>query len=105
MPHIIMGEHWAALVAVLSVARTARLIIHDDFPPMMWLRARIFALYKEDSVWLKLWQCPFCLTPYLAAGMGVWMWLSGLDDVWWYINGAWAASYVAAIIYSYDQPE
>lgn len=94
----------AVLIGILSVARTARLIIHDDFPPMMWLRGRIYALYDEDSKWLGLWECPYCLAPYLSAGLIAWAYFSDLHWTWWLINGWWAASYVAAIIYSYDQP-
>lgn len=97
---------WLALiVAVLSIARTARLLIHDDFPPMVWLRVRILARYKEDSKWAGLWECPYCLCPYLTVVMGVWMYYSDLHWTWWVANGWWAASYVAAIVYSYDQPE
>lgn len=95
----------AVIVAILSVARTARFIIHDSFPPMMWLRVRIFALYKDDSTWRELWECPFCLCPWLAIPMGAWMYYSDLHWTWWVINGWWAAAYVAAIVYSYDQPE
>lgn len=99
----------AAVIAVLSVARTARLLIFDDFPPVMWARIRVRAWVKnEDSKWLGLLDCPFCMGPYLAAGMGVWAWLAWTGDTfhwtWWVINGWWAASYVAAMIVAYDEP-
>src|SRR5262245_46120191 len=101
-------SHWewvvATLVGVMSVARTARLLVYDDFPPMVWLRVRFRALFDEDnpSKWYDLIECQFCVAPYLAAGMGLWAWLSDLNTVWWVVNGWWAASYVAAIIVSYD---
>jgi hypothetical protein len=95
----------AVIIGIISVARTARLIIHDDFPPMTWLRARILAQYDEDSSWRGLWECPYCLCPYLAAGMVAWMYLSDLHWSWWLINGIWAGSYVAAMLYAYDEPE
>src|SRR5262245_48236494 len=95
----------ACVVGIVSVARTARLIIHDDFPPMIWLRARIYAIYKENSRWIGLWECPYCLAPYLAAGMVGWFYLADGHWTWWLINGTWAASYLSAIIYSYDEPE
>jgi len=103
-------SHWewvvASIVGILSVARTARLITYDDFPPMVWLRVRVLAWIKnEDSKWKGLLECPFCLAPYLAAGMLFWGWVSDTDTVWWVINGWWAASYVAAIVVAYDQPE
>jgi hypothetical protein len=95
----------AALVGILSVARTARLLIFDDLPPMVWLRSRVVGWYREDSKWSALWECPFCIAPYLATGMAVWAWLSDLNTFWWVVNGTWGASYVAAIIVAYDQPE
>jgi hypothetical protein len=52
-----------------------------------------------------VFECQFCLAPYLAAGMGVWVWLSDLNMWWWIINGWWAASYLAAIVVSYDQSD
>lgn len=94
----------AAIIAVLSVARTARLIIFDDLPPMTWLRTHIMARYAEDSKWSSLWECPYCMCPYLAAGMGVWFWLGGDHWTWWVINGWWGASYLAAIVVAYDEP-
>lgn len=97
--------HIAVIVGVVSVARTARLLLFDAFPPMVWLRVRILAMFPEDSSWSKIAECPFCLTPYLAAGMLGWAWLSDLNSWWWVINGVWAASYLAAILVAYDQPE
>jgi hypothetical protein len=95
----------ATIVGVLSVARTARLLIYDDFPPMVWLRVRFLSLFAEDNKWSKIAECQYCVTPYLAAGMLGWAWISDLNVAWWVINGIWAGSYVAAIVVSYDQPE
>ena len=101
-PHYLL----AIIVGILSVARTARLLIFDDFPPIMWARVRIRAWVKnEDSKWVGLLDCPFCMAPYLAAGMLAWAWVSDLHWTWWIINGWWAASYLAAIVVAYDQPE
>ena len=94
----------ATLVGIMSVARTARLLIYDDFPPMVWLRIRWFALFSDDNPWRKLAECQFCLTPYLSAGMLAWAWASDTNTWWWVINGVWAASYLAAMIVAYDQP-
>jgi hypothetical protein len=102
-------SHWdwvvATLVGVVSVARTARLLIYDEFPPMLWLRVRFLALFADDNKWSKIAECQYCITPYLAAGMLAWAWASDLNPWWWIINGVWAGSYVAAILVSYDQPE
>lgn len=95
----------AALIGILSAARLARLLIFDDFPPVEWLRTQILARYAEDSKWSGLWECPFCLCPYLIAGAMGWFYLSDGHWTWWVANGWWAASYVAAIIVAYDQPD
>lgn len=100
--------HWiaavAVLVGVLSVARTARLLTHDDFPPAAWLRTRYLVLVGPDGKWSGLMTCPFCLAPYLSAGMLAWAYLSGLHWTWWVANGWWAGSYVSAIVVAYDEP-
>ena len=104
----------AGLIAVMSVARTARLIIYDDLPPMVWLRERVVARYADDSKWAKLWECPFCMTPYLMVGMFAWaaaaldtdpydMWSSAW---WWFVvNGIWGLCYLSASYVVYDMPE
>jgi hypothetical protein len=107
----VTSSEWVAavLVGVVSVARTARLLIYDDFPPMVWLRVRFLAMFSEDNSWSKIAECPFCVSPYLAAGMLGLAWLAwngtGLDAWWWVVNGIWAGSYLAAILVSYDQPD
>lgn len=94
----------AVIVGVLSVARTARLLTHDTLPPVVkfreWASARL-----EESDWEELIHCPFCMAPYLAAGMIAWAWVSELHWTWWLINGWWGLCYVAAIVVAYDQPE
>jgi len=109
MNHVPGSFLWVAavLVAVLSVARTARLLVFDEFPPVAWLRAQVVARLPES--WAPLATCAFCIAPYLAAGMGVWMWLAWTGTnfhwTWWVLNGWWAACYLAAIVVAYDQPE
>jgi hypothetical protein len=99
----------AVIVATISIARTARLLTYDDFPPVAAVRFKIqqwLAAGPKRLRWLALTECPFCLAPYLTAGMIFWMWVSDLHWTWWLINGWWAASYVAAIIVARDeQPE
>lgn len=99
----------AVIVAVISIARTARLLTYDDYPPVAWARekAKLWFLSGERRMkWVALTECPFCLAPYLTAGMLAWMWLSDLHWTWWLANGWWAMSYVAAIIVARDeQPE
>ena len=98
-----------AIIAVVSTARFARLITHDTWPPAEWARPRIAA--KLGEKWEPLVICPFCVAPYLVAGQMVWFWLTyragGDVFLWGWLlpNLWWAASYVAAIIVAYDQPE
>jgi hypothetical protein len=101
-------------IGILSVARTARLIVFDEYPPMAWLRDKHDAKFGSEG-WGKLIHCGFCAAPYLAVGMMIWAlavlpgsnpydWYS---QAWWWvvINGTWGGSYVASIIVAYDQPE
>lgn len=93
----------AVIIGVLSVARTARLLGFDEYPPMEWIRAKWDA--KVEGKWHPLIYCPFCAAPYLAAGMALWFWLGGDHWTWWVINGVWGLSYVSSMIVAYDQPE
>ena len=99
----------AALIGIVSVARTARLLVWDEYPPTMWLRRQWDNRIGEVG-WGKLLHCQFCLTPWLSAVLFAWFWIAessdGVwDNVWWIANGVWAGSYIAASWVSYDQPE
>lgn len=97
-------QFWACVIGVLSVARTARLLIWDDYPPTIWLRIK-WDDATDGSAWNKLMHCQFCLSPYLAAGLLAWFWLSDGHWTWWVANGVWAGSYLAASYVAYDQPD
>jgi hypothetical protein len=106
---IVWGHLWwvwvlAIIVGTVSVARMARLLVFDDFPPVEWLRLKFFTAFG-DSPWRKLGECGFCLAPYLAAVMVAWALLSDLAW-WWWLPNIWfgVISYGAAILVSYDQP-
>lgn len=107
---MVTWEHAVAvLIGIVSVARTARLVVWDDYPPTMWLRDR-WDRATGESAWNKLLHCQFCITPYMSAVMLAWWWFAeragGVwDNVWWIVNGVWAASYIAASWVAYDQPE
>lgn len=94
----------AAVIAVVSTARTARLLTWDDFPPIVFLRGKWAAKFGADG-WGGLVFCHFCTAPYLAAGMTVWWILGGAHWTWWAINGAWALAYLGAIVVSHDEAE
>jgi hypothetical protein len=103
------GHPWwvwvlAVIVGTVSVSRTARLLVWDDFPPIAWLRLKFYVVTK-DTAWKKLGECAFCLAPYLSLGMIAWALLSDLAWWWWLPNIWWGVmSYGAAILMSYDQP-
>lgn len=96
----------AALIGILSVARTARLIVHDTFPPVVHLR-----IWWDNHVtggYNDLLHCQYCLAPWLGIGMLGWWYLAGGEHAhwtWWAINGWWGAVYLAASFVSWDQPE
>jgi hypothetical protein len=100
----------ALIVGILSVARTARLIAWDEYPPIVAFRVWHDDRWGEEG-WGKLVHCQYCMTPYLAAGMALWFWLAfayGGDTaqgIWWGVNGVWGLSYLSAIVVSYDSPE
>lgn len=101
------------IIAITSVARTARLLVWDEYPPMVWVRGKWDQ--RVTSGWNKLLHCAFCATPYLALGMGAWAllalpgseWQDWWSSAFWWVlvNGLWGGSYVAAIMVAYDQPD
>jgi hypothetical protein len=95
---------WAVIVGTLGVARMARLVVFDEYPPMKWVRVRWHVLTGESD-WKKLMECAFCCAPYLAAGDMAWAWFSDFHWSWWVFNVWLSVSYVAAMIVARDEPE
>lgn len=99
-----------AAVAVVSVARTVRLITHDTWPPIEKRRERWAARLKG---WSEVVVCPFCAAPYVMAGQIVWFGVAYAQGPHsgWFLYGWllphlwWACSYAAAMVVAYDQPE
>lgn len=94
----------AVAVAVVSAARLTRLLVFDDYPPVVWVR-RGWDRLTNDGPWSQLVHCGFCAAPWILAAVAAWGWLSHLHWTWWVLNAWLAASYVASIIVAYDQPE
>lgn len=91
----------AALVGVLATARLTRLITIDEYPPSIWLRIKWHRLTRDGS-WAKLVDCPYCASPYVAAGIFGVGELTDYPFGWWLFCGWLAASYAASIVVVYD---
>jgi hypothetical protein len=101
------GQALAAFViAVLGVGRFTRLIVHEDLPPVVWLRVN-----WDEAVtgsWNKLLHCHWCLSVWVSAVcigwfvVGIWVWWIAL--VWWIVWGLLALAYVAAMVIERDEP-
>lgn len=92
----------AFVLGVLTVARVTRLLIDDDFPPIAWVRTRYIGAVPEK--WGKLFECPWCMAPYVAMADILWAWGSGLHWSWWLGNVWAAASWLAAFLTVRDLP-
>lgn len=94
----------AFVVGTLSAGRITRLIVHDDFPPVVWLRIK-WDDKTDGSGWNKLLHCHWCFSMWAAAPIGIWAWLSNLHTSWWVFNAIMAAAYVAPMIVERDQKD
>lgn len=88
-----------AVVAVGSIARLARLLVHDHWPPVVWLRRH---WDRHTDGWNLLLHCHFCIAVWLAFAIILWGHFTDWNLVWWLINGSLAASYAAAFVVTYD---
>jgi len=103
-----------AVVGTLAVTRWTHLIVDDDYPPVQWL-TRQYAMRVPDK-WVKLVECPWCVSPYIGGWLAVWLTASQWDFLadglrefawtsWWFVNSVAAASQVAAMLNLRDVPE
>jgi len=94
----------ASFVAVLSISRLSRLVVDDSWPFSVWFRSK-WREWTHDGPWSGLVDCHFCVSPYIAAPIFAWGWLSDLHWSWWAFNGWLALAYLAAIVAVRDTPE
>lgn len=102
--------YWVAFAAtlVLSAARLTRLAVYDKFPPVQYLRNRYLDAV-DGSGWGLLALCGYCMSFWITGLVLLWAWFAGVlptggphataevwTHVWWLVNGAFAASYLAA---------
>lgn len=109
--------YWVAVVlaTVLSVARLARLLVIDKFPPIKHFRDK-YEDRTDGSDWQWLALCGFCMAPWMAVIVMVWGYLAdvyGPSDqpvgdnapafmIWWAFNGWLAISYLAGTYIARD---
>lgn len=90
-----------ALVSIASSARITRLLTYDAFPPVVRIRMWWDKVTK-DGEWALLAHCGYCASFWITLvvlGSG---WLSDWAPAWWFVNGVFGASYLAAILMAND---
>lgn len=105
--------YWIAVAAVtvISAARLTRLAVYDHFPPTRWVRNK-FLDATDGSNWQLLGLCGYCFSFWATVLVVVCGDLAGVYDgepwhewmtpAWWYLFGALAASYLAAMFVAND---
>jgi hypothetical protein len=106
---LLLSHEWwvyatAMAASVLGVARIVRLVVFDDFPPSVVVRAWWTGVTRNGP-WAQIVKCGFCLSPYLMVISWAWGWASNLHWTWWVAHLFAAAAYLASIVVAYDQPE
>lgn len=99
------------ITGLLALARAVRLVVDDDYPPMLWAKKRYINKVGADSQWVDIMECPWCCAPYLAAPAVGWFatlvaWPGATWNIWlWWLVNAWAAvSWIAAYLSLRDIP-
>lgn len=59
----------ALLVAALAAYRVSRLIIDDEWPPIVWFRRRVLDRFGKDSAWFTFISCYWCVGAYVSAAV------------------------------------
>lgn len=111
--------YWVAvaITIIISSARLTRALVHDAFPPTLWLRTKWGDLMDRSprtEPWANLMFCQWCASFWVTLfvvgaadlcgvfdGAGITdspLWSMG----WWILFGSLAASYLAAIFVTND---
>lgn len=112
MLHIYLHNGWLAtlaiLVALFGVGRLARIITWDAFPPAIAVR-QWWNRITDDGPWAKLFNCFWCMTPWLMLGSLGWfvlgLYVDWIAIAWWLFWGWLALSYASSIIIARDEPQ
>lgn len=94
-----------AVVTVLSAARLARLVVHDHWPPVSWLRRHWDSAVPDRTDkdgWNLLLHCHLCFAVWSAFGVLLWGYFTDWNTVWWMVNAGLGASYAAAYVVTFD---
>ena len=99
----------ALITGILALTRAVRLVVDDEYPPMVKIREWYCKHTSEQ--WNPLIECPWCAAPYLAvpavAGFALLVafpsW-TALLWAWWIVNGWAAASWLASFLNVRDTP-
>lgn len=109
--------YWVAvaLTIVMSASRITRVLTFDKFPPTLWIREKwvmFVAKTKINPEYVRLWFCGYCMSFWVTLIVIATADLSGIFDgdplapwmtpAWWFINGTFGASYLAAIVMAND---
>jgi hypothetical protein len=90
-----------AVVTVLSSSRLTRIAVVDDFPPVRFFRDKLYDRL-EGSGWQAITWCGYCVSFWITAAVIAWGYFTNWQDAWWLVNGAFAASYLAATYVTHD---
>ena len=94
----------AFLIGVLAVSRLTRLIVDDDWPPIVWFREWYVVDLCKGNKWGELVGCSFCMSVWIGLPWLLVAWASGLAW-WWWVPSLWlGGSYIAAMINVRDVP-
>ncbi len=112
----------ALFLAVVAMGRVTRLVVHDAWPPVRWIRERFVGWSEQTRTvgdhqeltwrasWTLLATCPFCFAPWAVLVSLVWAWASQLDasswagGLWWLAHIWLAVSYLSAMLVLRDEP-
>ena len=92
------------IVGVIASGRITRLIVNDDYPPIV--KFRIWWDNHVTGLWNKLMHCPWCLGPWVTLVVGFLAWLTdyyGVQIGWWIVFGWLAASYATSWVVYHDE--
>lgn len=99
----------AVAIGVLAATRLVRLIVDDDWPPIM--RARDRYVNRVSAEWAPLVECPWCVGVYVALPATLWFaslvaWPGATWNLylWWICNGWMALAWAVAWLNLRDLP-